>query len=151
MRACVERHEGGGDKSEERFPSANTTARLTARLSLTSPRHSGPLFSPLSNLSLITLSSLSFSWQLSLHPLHVEAPSALPLSSIHSSACFFLVSSSPSWRAVSFSLHISPLFVWSLNASLLQPSFILCYFVLCTTTRCTPVIPMLLLAADCVC
>lgn len=40
-----------------------------------------------------------FPWQLSLHPLHVEAPSALPLPSVHSSACSFLPSSSPSWRA----------------------------------------------------
>lgn len=52
-------------------------------------------FPPLSNLSLITLSSLSFSWQLSLHPLHVQAPSALPFLPIHSSVCFFLVSNSP--------------------------------------------------------
>lgn len=61
---------------------------------------------PLSNLSLITLSSLSFSWQLSLHPLHVQAPSALPFLPIHSSVCFFLVSNSP-LLLLHFSSHFS--------------------------------------------
>lgn len=120
--------EGEGE-SEEWFPSAIITPRLTARLCLSYlPGILLPFFSSLSNLPLFPPSSLSFSWQLFPHPLRVRAPSCSCTSPfihpfIH--PCLFLLwlpsSPPPSQSAVTFFLPPPPVFfffLFSLNAFL---------------------------------